>query len=127
MSEQTSITRTHDGHGAIATDVAATEPLFAPNVDIFESEREYLLEADFPGVTQDALSVRLEGSQLTIDGRRPGADGFFGASRLSRTFQVPDTIDPDRIEAELAHGVLRVRIAKREDAMPRRIAVRALD
>lgn len=127
MSEQTSITRTQGGQGAIAADVATTEPLFAPNVDIFESEREYLLEADFPGVTQDALSVRLEGSQLTIDGRRPGVEGFFGSSRLSRTFQVPDTIDPDRVEAELAQGALRVRIAKREDAMPRRIAVRALD
>ena len=127
MSEQISITRTQNGQGAIAAAVAATEPLFAPNVDIFESEREYLLEVDFPGVTQDALSVRLDGSQLTIDGRRPGIEGFFGASRLSRSFRVPDTIDPDRIEAELAHGILRVRLAKREDAMPRRITVRALD
>ena len=90
----------------------------APPVDIFENNDEILILADFPGVERDALHVRLDASELTIEGHSE-------ATTLRRAFQVTNTIDPDRISAELSAGVLRVRLAKREEAKPRRIEVKA--
>lgn len=96
-------------------------PVLAPYVDILESDREIRIDADFPGVTPDSVSVQLEGLELTLDGRREGSR----PSRLRRSFRVPETVDPDGVEAELANGVLRVRLPKRDEAKPRRIEVRA--
>lgn len=98
------------------------ETLVAPNVDIYESAREIRLEADFPGVARDALSIELDGRELTLEGRRPYRTGTL---RLRRTFRLPDTIDPARVEAELRHGVLRVTLPKRDEVLPRRIEIRA--
>ena len=109
-----------------STNAAGAEndvPVLSPHVDIFESEGEILIDADFPGVTADALSVQLEGLELKLDGRRDGEH----PSRLRRTFHVPDTVDANGVEAELRNGVLRVRLPKREEAMPRRIQVRAAE
>jgi HSP20 family protein len=103
--------------------VTAGHTVVAPSVDIFESEREIRIVADFPGVAPEALSVQLEGLELTLDGRRDGAP----ASHLRRSFRVPETIDADGVEAELVNGVLRVRLPKRTEALPRRIEVRAAD
>ena len=124
MTNTTSIERTN---GQRRDDVMSAEPWLAPNVDIFENEQEIRLDADFAGVPREELSVSLHGSQLTLEGQRPGVDGWIRASRLRRTFTVPDTIDPDRVEAELSAGVLRVRLPKREEAKPRRVPVRSAE
>lgn len=100
-----------------ATDV----PVLLPRVDIFESDREIRIDADLPGVAADGLSVQLEGLELTLDGRRDEPN----AAHLRRTFRVPETIDPAGVEAQLENGVLRVRLPKREEAVPRRIEIRA--
>lgn len=126
MTKTSSMVQTN-GHTEPSTthDAAAHEALFAPNVDIFESDREILIDADFPGVAPDALSVQLDGAELTLEGRRAGHPG--GASRLRRTFRVPDSVDPARVEAELRSGVLRVRLPKRDEALPRRIRIRSAE
>lgn len=124
MTETTEIRRTN-GHAE--NDVIGSEPWFAPNVDIFENEEEILLAADFPGVPEESLAVSLDGTTLTLEGRRPGFEGLIDASRLRRTFTVPDTIDAGGVEAELRSGVLRVRLPKREDAKPRRVPIEARD
>ncbi len=104
-----------------ATTAEREAPVLAPSVDIFENDREIRIDADFPGVTPDAVSVQLEGLELTLDGRREGPR----PSRLRRSFRVPETIDPDGVDAQLENGVLRVRLPKRDAAVPRRIEVRA--
>lgn len=124
MTEASAMTRSN-GHRQ--DDVIAREPWLAPNVDIFENEQEILLDADLPGVSQDALTVDLHGSQLTLEGRRLGVDGWTQAGRFRRTFTVPEIVDPERVEAELRGGVLRVRMPKREEAKPRRIPVESRD
>lgn len=125
MSEQqTSLARTNGRPHDVA---APTMPVNAPNVDIFENEHEYLVEADLPGASPDSISVHLDATQLVIDATRQSTEGFDGSS-YRRTFSVPEQlIDADRIEAELKSGVLRVRLPKREDARPRRIAIKAVD
>lgn len=91
-------------------------------VDIYEGENELLLVADLPGVETAGLSVDFEAPELRIQGRR----GSGGDERVySRTFRVSEQIDPNSITAELAAGVLKLRLGKAEHTKPRKIEVRA--
>jgi HSP20 family molecular chaperone IbpA len=98
-----------------------------PPVDIYENQDEILLVADFPGVPKESLSVRLDRSELLIEGTQalPQEQPHIQPLAFSRAFRVPNTVDPNRISAELKHGVLQVRLAKSEAAKPRRIEVRS--
>lgn len=91
-------------------------------VDIYEGADELLLLADLPGVEPDGLSVSFEASELKIEGRRGTGDS---ASVYCRTFRVSEQIDPNGISAELAAGVLKLRLAKAAHTKPRKIEVRA--
>jgi len=90
-------------------------------VDIYEGSDELLLLADLPGVEPDGLTVSFEAPELRIEGRRNTGDG---PSVYSRTFRVSEQIDPNGI-AELAAGVLKLRLAKAAHTKPRKIEVRA--
>lgn len=106
--------RTAAKNGATKTDTRAS----AAPVDIYENAEEILILADFPGVIADALTVHLEGTELSFEGRqRSGAV-------LRRSFQVPSTVDSQSVAAKLESGVLEVRLPKRSDAKPRRIEVK---
>lgn len=98
-----------------------------PPVDIYESSDEILVVADFPGVPKDALSVRLERSELLIEGTQAAPEGQYQLPivAFSRAFRVPNTVDPHGVSAELSQGVLRVHLAKSESAKPKRIEVRS--
>lgn len=91
-------------------------------VDIYEGADELLLLADLPGVEPEGLSVSFEAPELKIEGRRGSGDT---ASVYSRTFRVSEQIDPNGISAELAAGVLKLRLAKAAHTKPRKIEVRA--
>lgn len=102
----------------------------APNVDVFETKDEYLLEADMPGVNKAGLEVLLEGNELTLTGRRQPASGEgiylhreTARHDFRRTFVLDPVIDAARISAQIDQGVLRVRLPKAEMVKPRRVAV----
>lgn len=97
----------------------------APPVDIFENDAEILLVADFPDVPNTSLDVRIDGSELLIDGAQadPGKDATYRLLRFHRAFRLPNTVDPGGIRAQLQQGVLTVRLAKSPASKPRRIEV----
>ena len=92
-------------------------------VDIYEGNDALLLLADLPGVEPDGLTVSFEAPELRIEGRRGSGEP---SSVYSRTFRVSEQIDPNGISAELAAGVLKLRLAKAAHTKPRKIEVRAL-
>lgn len=104
----------------------------APAVDIVETEEEYLVVADLPGVDKRDLEVSVTGSLLAIKGVKK-AEGNSDKRKVfrketwvgsfSRTIDLPAEIDPGKIKAELKDGVLALRIAKREEAKTKLIAV----
>lgn len=98
----------------------------SPPVDIYENSEEILVVADFPGVPTEALSVRLDGSELVIEGTQSAPTGgmAFQPLTFSRVFRVPNTVDPNGISADLSQGVLRVHLTKSEAAKPKRIEVK---
>ena len=101
-----------------------------PQVNIVETKEAYLLEAEMPGVSKDGLEVQLEGSELTILGRRThelgGAELIYRESYdrdFKRTFELDPTIDTQRISARMENGVLHLTLAKAERVKPRKIAI----
>ncbi|WP_088279845.1 Hsp20/alpha crystallin family protein [Ideonella sp. A 288] len=116
-----------------ARDDARPEPALLPPVDVIEDATGITLYADLPGVPRDRLNVRVESDTLLID-----ADMVLSAppdmqpshaevqrTHYRRAFTLSRELDPDQVRAELAQGVLRVRIPKARHAQPRRIEVQA--
>jgi HSP20 family protein len=103
----------------------------SPRADVLETDDEFLLLADMPGVTAEDLDIRFENGELTLHGRRtPGHTGQtrtaweYEVTNYFRSFRLTDDIAADRIEAGLKNGVLTVHLPKAEAVKPRRIAVK---
>ena len=115
-----------------AASPARPEPALLPPVDVIEDSTGITLYADLPGVPRDRLELRVEGDQLTLEGEIQVAvtadvqpqHAEVTLPRYRRAFTLSKELDPTRVSAELAQGVLRVRIPKAEHAQPRRIEVR---
>lgn len=105
----------------------------APPVDIFESEDEYLLVADLPGVQLEDVDLELERGELTLVAKRPPSSAEGKLLRhdrregdFARVFEIPDEVDATKIEAKLAEGVLEVRLPKSDGSRRRRISIEAV-
>lgn len=91
---------------------------FVPKVDVFENADEFLVVADLPGVTKDALNVSWAKGELTLEAQD-------GERLYRRAFTMPDGIDASQITADLIQGVLTLKLPKAPEVKPRRIQVRA--
>ncbi|MBN1652881.1 MAG: Hsp20/alpha crystallin family protein [Deltaproteobacteria bacterium] len=100
----------------------------APAVDVFENRDEILVLADLPGVTKEHLTIRMEDSELLIQGTQADAPdpSTWRAVDFYRTFRVPNTVNPEKISAELKNGVLSLKLKKREEAKPKQIEVKVI-
>jgi HSP20 family protein len=105
-----------------------------PAMNVTETEADYVVQCEVPGLDMADLEVYVAGDQLTISGSRPETipDGDVtlhrherDAGRFSRAITLPGPVDSAKTQATLAEGVLTVRIAKTEEVKPRQIAVRA--
>ena len=106
---------------------------WTPAVDIKETEKEFLIHADIPGVDPDDIDVHMEDGMLTIKGERESEtkeerEGYKRVERQSgsfyRRFSLPDTANADKISAKSKHGVLEITIPKQEKAQARKIKVK---
>jgi len=97
---------------------------FAPNVNVREGEFAYHVDVDLPGVKKEDIKVDVKNGQLVLSGERHFKDEVkeedyykvetrFG--KFSRTFNLPDDIDVENIDAKSDNGVLEVIIPKLEE------------
>ncbi len=106
---------------------------FVPAVDIIEKDDELLLLADVPGAKAEGIDVHYDRGELTItarvDNRQLESTEYalreYGVGDFVRTFKVGEAIDPAKIEAEVANGVLTLHLPKSEAARTRKIEVKA--
>ncbi len=130
MTERTELAKTADSE--IQPAMKKNEPVMRPAVDIFEDEGGITLHADMPGVSRDHLNVKVEGDTLTIEGDAeiPMPEGMeplyadVRATHYQRSFTLGSEMDTEKVEASLKHGVLTLRIPKREEHKPKKIEVR---
>lgn len=104
----------------------------SPAVDIVETSDEIVLTCDLPGVSKDDLDLSISRNVITIKGEKKGEQKKEGAKTFrketwsgsfQRTLSLPETVDPDKVDASMKDGVLTVKIAKREEVKPRQISV----
>jgi HSP20 family protein len=120
--------------------LARTEPTSAPGqsgewvprVDMYDLPERIVLRADVPGLSSDALEVRLEGQHLILRGtrRQPNDIDPEHLCRMERPFgsfvrryALPDAADPEGVRASCRDGVLEVVVEKREPTATKRISV----
>jgi HSP20 family protein len=106
---------------------------WVPSVDIKEEPERFVLLVDVPGVKPEDIEVTMEQGVLTIRGERHvertegEGSSFQRVERMHgtfyRRFSLPDSANPEGIEAHGEHGVLRITIPKHARVQPRRISV----
>ena len=100
---------------------------------LYEQSDHYTIEVDMPGVKQDDLQVTYEKGTLSISAERKAAEADDrkvwqeerGYGRVTRQVRLPDLADPESIDADLRDGVLRVTVAKKPEAQPKRIEIKS--
>ena len=105
---------------------------WSPAMDLVETEDNYVLRADLPGVSEGDVKIELDDNVLTISGERKSAhkeakEGYYRVERaygsFSRTLKLPEGVDADSISASFDRGVLEVKVPKPEQRKPRRVEI----
>jgi HSP20 family protein len=105
---------------------------FSPAFEVKETNDEFVLKADLPGVSEGDIDIALHNNVLSISGSRHAEERKEGESyalyerqfgSFTRSFSLPDLADGERINAKLEGGVLTVTIGKKAEAKPRKISV----
>ena len=111
---------------------ALTTTSFAPPVDIYEDEHTINLKLEVPGIDEKDIDVRIEGNTLTVHGERKiekeeKEENFRRVERqygsFTRSFTLPNSVDPGLLSAHYDKGVLKISLAKKAEAKPKQIKV----
>ena len=96
-----------------------------PRVDIAETEKNFLITAELPGIDEKNVDITLGDGTLTIKGEKKteivNKQGEFYSRERSygvfqRSFEVPATIDQNKVDASFINGVLTIKMPKTSDA-----------
>jgi HSP20 family protein len=111
---------------------ALTGSSFAPAIDVYEDEHNVTLKIEVPGIDEKDIDVRIENNTLTVHGERnfekeEKEENFRRIERqygsFTRSFTLPNTLDPEQVSANYDKGVLKIKLAKRAEAKPKQIKV----
>ncbi|HEX4920574.1 MAG TPA: Hsp20/alpha crystallin family protein [Candidatus Bathyarchaeia archaeon] len=105
---------------------------FGPPVDIYEDDQRLAFKVEVPGIDEKDIKVEVENNVLSVHGERKlekdvKEENFRRMEReygaFSRSFTLPSTVDPEKIEANYSHGILSIQMPKRAEAKPKQIKV----
>jgi HSP20 family protein len=105
---------------------------WVPAMDLMETETDYVLKADLPGMSESDVNIELEDNVLTISGERKSENeerkaGYYRVERsygsFRRTLRLPDGVDPEAVKATFANGVLEVTVPKPAQPLPRKVQI----
>lgn len=102
---------------------------FSPKVDVSESDQQFEIDFYIPGVEKDQVKIDLNDGRLTVSGERKfekensgknyrSVEGSFGS--FTRSFQLPDNIDQEAVNASFENGVLQIVVPKDEKKIAKR-------
>ena len=108
------------------------ETQWQPLVDVFEDPERFVIKAELPGLKATDVAVSIENGLFTLSGERKleseekrdnylRIERFYGSFR--RSFQLPNTIEAQKIAAEMKDGVLTVTLPKRVEVQPKQIKI----
>lgn len=103
-----------------------------PAMDLVETEDNFVLRADLPGLTEKDVKIEFQDNVLTVSGERKSEqethkEGYYRLERasgaFSRSLTLPDGVDPAGVKASFTNGVLEVHIPKPEQRKPQKIEI----
>lgn len=113
--------------------VATRQTSFAPSIDISETDKQYLIDVELPGIKKEDISLNIENNTLTISGERKfekkedgkqyhRVESHYGS--FSRSFTLPDNVKTDSINATYNNGILNITVDKSEQQMKKQIKIK---
>lgn len=101
---------------------------YIPMCDCDETDTNYLISFDLPGVKKEDVKIDLKDNQLTVSGERKGEtkskkarERFYGS--FYRSFTLPSKVEADDVEAKFENGVLQISIPKTKSPPGKQIAI----
>jgi HSP20 family protein len=113
-------------------DLLTNEVSYVPLVDIYETNDEFVLTADMPGVKKEDVNLKIEEGSMLIFGKiayRELLNRKFilkekETGHFFRKFKISDTIDETKVTAKFENGQLMVVLPKHERVKPRTISIK---
>ncbi|WP_234571500.1 Hsp20/alpha crystallin family protein [Rhodohalobacter sp. 614A] len=113
--------------------VATRQTSFAPSIDISETDKQYLIDVELPGISKEDIDLNIENNTLTISGERKfekkedgkqyhRVESHYGS--FSRSFTLPDNVKTDSINATYNNGILNITVDKSEQQMKKQIKIK---
>ena len=110
----------------------AEDIVWAPRVDIHETDKEFLVDVEVPGMDKKDIKVEVRDNTLTIFGERTNerktettetyrVERNYG--KFERSFSLPETVDGGKVTAKYNNGVLEIALPKTEKAKPKEIPI----
>jgi HSP20 family protein len=105
---------------------------WTPRVDVEETEKEFLVKADLPGVDPKKVEISVEDGVMTIRGEKveektEEKKNYHRVERFDgvffRAIPLPSSADAEKVSASSANGVVTVSIPKKPEAQPRKVAI----
>ena len=104
-----------------------------PTLDVEETENEFIVSAEVPGMKKEDIKITFENNYLNISGEKKAkkdykSDNFHQIERrygkFSRSVAIPAGVMLDKISAEYEQGILNIHIPKAEEAKPKQIEIK---
>ena len=117
-----------------STNASTATRRWIPAMDLVETDEDFVLRADLPGLGEDDVNIELEDNVLTVSGQRIAEheerkEGYYRVERssgsFSRSLTLPEGVDPEKVNANFDRGVLEIRIPKPEQRKPRKVTISA--
>lgn len=115
--------------------VTTNKDSFVPNIDISETDNQFHISAELPGMKKDDINISLDNRRLSISGERKftkeegdesttyhRVETHYGS--FNRSFQLPDNIDEDSVQATYKDGLLNITVDKAEDKVKKQIKIK---
>ena len=105
-----------------------------PPVDIYETEKAYVIEAELAGYKQEDVNVNISKHVLKISSdkqrlknvdetkKKLVQERYF--QKFERSFSLPEDVDESKIEGEFANGILTITLPKKKEVLPKAIEVK---
>lgn len=105
---------------------------WGPAVDVYESDDDFLVKADLPGMEKNDIDISVHDGILTIKGEKKlekeykdksyiRAERYYGS--FTRSIEIPSEVDAEKVKASYKNGVLELLIPKKEEAKPKQIKI----
>jgi HSP20 family protein len=114
------------------TEVRPVKEFFAPDMDVYETDNEVVIEVEIPGIDRKDVKITVEENILKISGEKKvereqkGKNYYYverSAGKFERAIKLPDYVDAEKIKAEYKNGVLTIRVPKKEERKSKVIEV----